>query len=156
MNEERDKHGERKKARIYIGSKIVGYLFLVISIILIIQAVLSILSVYGIIQVMPFAEYLSGPLNIVNAFVGFFLMNSILIIAFAAIGIICTVGLLQEQEWGGGISLILMGLVSLTMIMHLVINPGIFGSLNLVLEIIVFGIAVLSSAYLAKNFKRFD
>jgi len=105
---------------------------------------------------MPFSEYLSGPSYIVEAFEGFFLMTVITSLAYAAIGIICFVGLLREQEWAAGISLILMGLVAFTMVMHLVINAGLFGSVNLVLEITVFGIALLSSAYIAKNFKRFD
>ncbi|NVM54507.1 MAG: hypothetical protein HWN66_12455 [Candidatus Helarchaeota archaeon] len=153
---ERNEHGERINPRIYVGSKIVGYLYLGLSMILIVQGIISLLSVYGIIQVMPFSEYLSGPEYIVDAFEGFFLMNIILIFAFAAIGIICTVGILKEQEWGGGISLVLMGLVALTMVVHFIINPGIFGSLNLVLEIIIFGIALFSSMYVIRNFKRFD
>lgn len=153
---ERDKYGERIKPRVYVGSKIVGYLFLASSAILLVQGILSLLSVYGILQLMPFAEYLSGPSYIVQAFEGFFFIGVITTFAFAAIGVVCTVGILQEQEWGGGISLILMGLVALTMVMHLVINPGIFGSINLVLEIVVFGIAITSCAYIAKNFKRFD
>jgi len=156
VQEERDKHGERKKARIYIGSKIVGYLFLAVAIILIFQAVLSILNVFGIITIMPFSQYLSGPSYIVQAFEGFFLISVITTLAFAVIAIVCTVGLLQEQEWAAGIALILLGLVGFTMAMHFLINPGVVGSLTLILEIIVFGIVAFSSAYIAKNFKRYD
>lgn len=152
----RDKYGERIKPRIYVGSKIVGYLFLISSIILCIQSILALLSVYGIIEIMPFAEFLSGPSYIVDAFEGFFLMSTLTTLAFASIGIVCFVGIQREQEWAAGISLILMGLIAFTMVMHLIINPGLFGSLNMVLEIVVFGIALLSNAYIAKNFKRFD
>ena len=153
---ERDKYGERIKPRIYVGSKIVGYLFLGLSIILIILAIFSILTVYGIVQIMSFAPLLGGPSYIIEAFRGFFLITSITTIAFATIGFICTIGVLQEQEWAAGISLILMGLIAVTMVMHLVINPGLFGSLGIVLEIVSFGIALLSCVYIAKNFKRFD
>ncbi|MHA1129779.1 MAG: hypothetical protein ACTSQI_16655 [Candidatus Helarchaeota archaeon] len=153
---ERNEYGERINPRIYMGSKIVGYLFLISAVILVVQAVLSLLSVYGIIQVMPFSEYLSGPSWIVEAFEGFFLMTVITSFAFAAIAIVCYIGILREQEWAGGIALILMGLVAFTMVMHLIINPGLFGSLNMVLEICVFAIALLSTTYIIKNFKRFD
>ena len=154
--ENQEKSHERRKLRVYDGSIIVGYLFLAISVILIIQAILGLLSVYGIIQTMPFSQYLSGPSYIVQAFEGFFLISVIITFAFAAIGVICYVGLIQEQEWGGGISLILMGLVTLTMVLHLVVTPGVFGALNMVLESIVFGIAVLSSVYVIKHFKRLE
>ena len=152
----RDEHGERINPRIYMGSKIVGYLFLASSVILIVQALLSILSVYGVIQIMPFSEYLSCPSYIVAAFEGFFLMTVITCIAFAAIAIVCYVGINQEQEWAGGIALILMGLVAFTMVMHLIINRGLFGTINMILEITVFAIALLSAMYIIKNFKRFD
>jgi hypothetical protein len=156
VQEERDKHGERKKARIYVGSKIVGYLFAAIAVILIVQAILNILSAYGILPIGHIFTYLSGPSYIVAAIEGFFLIGVITTIAFAVIAFVCTVGLLQEQEWAAGIALILMGLVAFTMVLHLVINPGLFGSFSLVLEIIVFGIAIMSCAYIAKNFKRYD
>ena len=152
----KDKYGERINPRIFVGSTIVGYLFLGLALILIIQAILSVLSIYGVITVMPFATLLSGPSYIVQAFEGFLLMIAITEIAFGVVGVVCTVGILQEQEWAAGISLILMGLVALTMVLHLVINPGVFGPANLVLEIIAFAIAVLSSAYIIKHFKRFD
>ena len=152
----RDEHGERKKARIYVGSKIVGYLFLIIAVLLIVKAVLNILSAYGILPMGHIFTYLSGPPTIVAAIEGFFLIGRIMTIAFAVIAIVCTVGLVQEQEWAAGISLILMGLVALTMILDVVVNPGIFGALNLILEFIVFGIAAFSCAYITKNFKRYD
>ncbi len=152
----RDKQEERKKSRIYVGSTIVSYLFLAIAAILIVQAIINILSAFGILPVGHIFTYLSGPSYIVAAIQGFFIINVIITLAFAVIAIISTVGLLQEQEWAGGIALILMGLIALMMVLHLVINPGIFGSLSLILEIIAFGIAILSSAYLAKNFKRLD
>ena len=154
--EERNKFGERKKTRVYVGSKIVGYLFLGITAILIVQATLGLLSLFGITTIMPFSVYLTGPAYIVQAFEGFFIISQIITLAFAAIGFVCFVGLLREQEWAAGISLILLGLVAVNMILHLVINPGIFGSLNLILEIIVFGIAAVCIAYIVKNFKRFD
>ncbi len=152
----KDKYGERINPRIYIGSKIVGYLFLALALILLIQAIISILTVYGVLQVSGFAPLMGGPSYIVDAFKGFFLISALTTIAFGGIGVVCTVGILQEQEWAAGISLILMGLISFTMVMHLVINPGVFGALNLVLEIIAFGIALLSSVYIIKHFKRFD
>ncbi len=155
-NDERDKFGERKNPRVYGGSAIVGWLFLVIAVILIVQAILNVLSAYGYLPFGHIFTFLSGPSYIVAAIQGFFITSVIMTIAFAVIAIICWVGLLRLQEWAGGISLILMGLVALTMVLHLVINPGIFGSLSLVLEIISFGIAVMCCAYIAKNFKRYD
>ncbi len=152
----KDKFGERINPRIYVGSKIVGYLFLVLSFTLLIQAILSILTVYGVIEVSGFAPLLGGPSYIVDTFKGFFLISALTTIAFAAISVVCTVGILREQEWAAGISLILMGLIAFTMVMHLVINPGVFGDLGLVLEIVAFAIALLSSVYVIKNFKRFD
>jgi len=156
MTEERDKHGERKVIITDTGSKLIGYLFLVIAAILILQAVLNILSAYGILPIGHIFMYLSGPSYIVEAIEGFFLINVITTLAFAVIAIVCTVGLLRLQEWAAGISLILMGLIAFTMICHLIINPGLFGSVSLVLEIVAFGISILGSAYLSKNFKRYD
>ena len=111
---------------------------------------------YGITTIMPFSVYLTGPSYIVQAFEGFFLTAMILTLSLAAIGFVCFVGLAREQEWAAGISIILLGLIAVTMAGHLVLNPGIFGALNLILEIIVFGIAALSMAYIVKHFKRFD
>ncbi|MFX1293364.1 MAG: hypothetical protein ACFFD2_00700 [Promethearchaeota archaeon] len=154
--EERNKFGERKKARIYIGSKIVGWLFLAIAAILVIQAITNILSAYGILPMGHIFTYLSGPSAIVAAVRGFFMTGIILTLAFAVIAIISTLGLLKEQEWAGGISLILMGLIATIMVLHLILTPGMLGPLNLIFDIITFGIAVMSSAYIAKNFKRYD
>jgi len=156
MTEERNNYGERKVRLTSTGSKIVGYAFLVIAAILIIEAIINILSAYGILPVGHIFTYLSGPSYIVEAIKGFFIMTVITTIAFGVIAIVATVGLLQEQEWAAGISLILMGLVAFTMVCHLIINPGILGSISLALEIAAFGISLCCAAYLAKNFKRYD
>ncbi len=147
---------ERKKARIYVGSKIVSYLFIAVAGILIAEAIINILSAFGILPTGQIFTLLSGPSSVVAAIQGFFIIGVITTIAFAVIALISAIGLAQEQEWAGGIALILLGLIAFTMVLHLVINPGIFGTLSLVLEIAAFGIAVLCSAYLAKNFKRLD
>ncbi|MHA1266580.1 MAG: hypothetical protein ACTSRS_15195 [Candidatus Helarchaeota archaeon] len=152
---QRDRYGERINPRVYTGSKIVGYLYLILAVILVVQSIISILNIYGVISIMPFAELLSGPSYIVQAFEGFFLMIAVMEMAFAAIGLICFIGILREQEWAAGISLVLMGLIALTMLMHLILTPAL-GALNIVLEAITFGIAILSSVYVMKNFKRFD
>ncbi|MHA1278414.1 MAG: hypothetical protein ACTSQI_16640 [Candidatus Helarchaeota archaeon] len=154
--EEQVKHGERKKARVYMGSTIVGWLFLAIAGILIVQAILNILSAFGILPTGHIFTYLSGPSEIVAAIQSFFITGIVLTLAFAIIAIISTVGLLQEQEWAGGIALILMGLIATTMLLHLILLQGILGSLSLIFDIAAFAIAVLSSVYIAKNFKRFD
>ncbi|MHA1324625.1 MAG: hypothetical protein ACTSRL_17685 [Candidatus Helarchaeota archaeon] len=152
---QRDRYGERINPRVYTGSKIVGYLYLILAVILVVQSIISILNIYGVISIMPFAELLSGPSYIVQAFEGLFLMIAVMEMAFAAIGLICFIGILREQEWAAGISLVLMGLIALTMLMHLILTPAL-GALNIVLEAITFGIAILSSVYVMKNFKRFD
>ena len=156
MTEERDKYGERKVRLTNTGSKIIGYSFLVIAVILIVQAIINILSAFGILPVGHIFTLYGAPSYIVEAIEGFFFINVITTLAFAVIAIICTVGLIRMQEWAAGISLVLMGLIAFTMICHLIINPGIFGSLSLVLEIVAFGLSLLCSAYLAKNFKRYD
>jgi len=155
-DEKRDKFGERKVRLTSTGSKLIGYAFLVIAVILILEAIINILSAYGILPVGHIFIYLSGPSYIVEAIKGFFIITVLTTIAFGVIAIISTVGLLQEQEWAAGISLILMGLIAFSMICHLLINPGILGSLSLALEIAAFGISLCCSAYLAKNFKRYD
>ena len=154
--QERDTHGERKKARIYMGSTVVGWLFLAIAVILIVQAILNVLSAFGILPVGHIFTYLSGPSAIVAAIQGFFITGIIITLAFAVVAIVSTIGLLQEQEWAGGIALILMGLIATTMFLHLILLQGILGSLSLVFDIAAFGIAVLSSVYIIKNFKRYD
>ncbi|MFX1294926.1 MAG: hypothetical protein ACFFD2_08765 [Promethearchaeota archaeon] len=154
--EERNKFGEKKKIRIYIDSKIIGWFFLAIAVILIVQAIINTLSAYSILPMGHIFTYLSDPSAIVTVVREFFITSIILTITFAFIAIICFVELTRAQEWSAGIALTLMGLIATTIILHLINTPCMLGTLSLIFDIITFGIAVMISAHIVKNFKRFD
>ncbi|MHA1309287.1 MAG: hypothetical protein ACTSQO_00040 [Candidatus Helarchaeota archaeon] len=150
-----EKESYEKKLPMFFGNKITALLFLINTLLLLFQATTTVLGAFGIIPYGNLPAILSGSPDLVNAIYGFFLQTVILTISFAGVSFICFVGIYQQQEWAAGISLILTGLISINMVVHLIFSYNLFGFFNTLLEFTIFALSTIACGYIIKNFKKY-
>jgi len=146
---------EEKRLPMFFGNKLTAFSFLLNTILLLFQAITTILGAYGYIPYGNLPNILTGSPDLVSVIYGFFLQTVIMTICFAVISFICFIGIYQQQEWAAGISLILTGLICVTMVMHLILSFNLFGFLNTLIEFIILSISAIACGYIIKNFKKY-
>ncbi|MBD3227812.1 MAG: hypothetical protein GF329_06455 [Candidatus Lokiarchaeota archaeon] len=152
---EKIEESHEKRLPMFFGNKLTALAFLITAILLLFQAITTVLGAYGVIPYGTLPSILTGSLVLTQAIYGFFLTTVILTISFAGVSLICFVGIYRQQEWAAGISLILTGLICISMIAHLTLSFVVFGWLNAIIEWVIFAISAIACGYIIKNFKKY-